>query len=268
MKEPSIRTDHANDDKTISPDVLLAYEQKAQEMWKNEDPRDQYTYLISKLNCDYTLMEKVGIRDKNILNVGCSFPIDEVYFARKVSQWTGIDISAESLRVADYIIHKELHPDLAAKFNFKYADACELPFEDNIFDLSISMSTFDHLPSAYARQKAVDEMARTTKPGGHVIVTTPNWWCIPYALGIWKMTRDKTLHYGYVYLYNPIELRQAGVKAGLIPVNFASSIAPPKVWLPGYPFFIKYPAVVCFGLMRLFSYFGRRIGYAFVKPNN
>ena len=146
------------------------------------------------------------------------------------------------------------------------ADACDLPFEDDTFDVTVSMSTFDHLPTAEARQKAVDEMARTTKAGGHVIVTVANRWCLPYAAGIWKMMREKTLHYGYAYLFSPIEMRQIGERAGLVPVSFASSICPPDVWLPGYPAVVRWPAQVEFRLHRAFGYFGRRLGYAFEKP--
>lgn len=248
-----------------SPSALAAYEEKA-EHFEEDDPRDQYTYLYSKMCCDYALMERVGVENKSILNVGCSFPIDEIYYARKVQRWTAVDISPASLEAAAAILHRELHPDLAAHFAFQYADACDLPFDDDTFDLSLSMSTFDHLPTAEARQKAVDEMARTTRPGGYVIVTVANWWCLPYAAGIWKMMRDKTLHYGYAYLFSPPEIRGIGRRAGLEPVHFASSIAVPNVWLPGYPFFIRWPAAVAFRLIRLWGYFGRRIGYAFRKP--
>lgn len=249
-----------------SPDVLAAYEQKANEAWVGKDPREQYTYMISKMHADYTLMEKVGVENKYILNVGCSFPIDEIYYARKIARWVSVDISPKTLQVAEDILRREIHPNLASKFVFQYGDACNLPFDDNTFDVSVSMSTFDHLPTAYARQKSVDEMARTTKRGGYVIVTVANWWNLPYAAGIWKMTRDKTLHYGYAYLFSPIEIRRIGIKAGLKPVHFASSIAPPQVWLPGYPFFIRYPAAATFKLIHLAGYFGRRIGYAFLKP--
>jgi SAM-dependent methyltransferase len=128
------------------------------------------------------------------------------------------------------------------------------------------MSTVDHIPTAAAREKAVSEMARTTKPGGHVIVTVPNRWCLPYAAGVSKMAREQTLHYGYVHLFSPREIRQIGEEAGLRPVAFRSSISSPEVWLAGYPFFVRWPARLAFGGLRVGGYFGRRVGYAFEKP--
>jgi SAM-dependent methyltransferase len=245
--------------------ALESYEELGARM-EEHDPRDQYTYMYSKLRSDYTLMEFVGVEGKSVLNVGCSFPVDELYYARKIGSWVAIDLSPQSLEGAEKILRRELHPDLAAKFSFKLADACDLPFEDGTFDVSVSMSTFDHIPSAEARQKAVDEMARTTKPGGHVIVTVANKWNLPYAAGIWKMMREKTLHYGYAYLFTPIEIRKIGERAGLRPVSFASSISPPDVWLPGYPAIVRWPAELEFRLHRAAGYLGRRVGYAFEKP--
>ncbi len=245
--------------------ALASYEKLGSHL-DEHDPRDQYTYMTSKFRSDYTLMEQVGVEGKHVLNVGCSFPVDELYYARKVGRWVSIDLSQQSLAAAEAILHKELHPDLAQKFSFRLADACDLPFEDNTFDLSVSMSTFDHIPSAEGRQKAVDEMARTTKPGGHVVVTVANWWCLPYAAGIWKMTREKTLHYGYAYLFSPIEIRKIGERSGLRPLYFASSIAAPNVWLPGYPAVVRWPARLVFRFLGVLGYFGRRVGYVFEKP--
>jgi SAM-dependent methyltransferase len=250
---------------TRSEAAIASYEALADDFESN-DPRDMYTYLQSKLRSDYTLMERVGVDGKSVLNVGCSFPIDELYYARKAGSWVAIDLSPTSLEAAEAILKRELHPDLAAHFTFRLADACDLPFDDDTFDLSISMSTFDHLPTAEARQKAVDEMARTTKQGGHVIVTVANRWCLPYALGIRKMMREKTLHYGYAYLFSPTEIRKIGEAAGLKPISFASSIAGPDVWLPGYPFFIRWPAQLVFKALKIAGYLGRRVGYAFEKP--
>ena len=250
--------------KSSSEAALESYEKLGARM-EEHDPRDQYTYMYSKLRSDYTLMEFVGVEGKSILNVGCSFPVDELYYARKIESWTAIDLSLQSIDGAERILRGELHPDLAAKFRFQQADACDLPFEDGTFDVTLSMSTLDQMPPE-SHQKAVDEMARTTKPGGHVIVTVANKWNPPYAAGIRKMTREKTLHYGYAYLFTPIEIRKIGECAGLRPVSFASSIAPPDVWLPGYPAIVRWPAELEFRLHRAAGYLGRRVGYAFEKP--
>jgi SAM-dependent methyltransferase len=248
-----------------SAEALAAYEELGSHLDQN-DPRYQYTYMTSKFRSDYTLMDKVGVDGKYVLNVGCSFPVDELYYAHKVGRWVAVDLSPRSLEGAAEIVNRELHPDLARKFSFKVADATDLPFDDDTFDLSICMSTIDHLPSAEARRKAVEEMARTTKPGGHVVVTVPNRWDLPYAAGVRKMMRDKTLHYGYAYLFSPIEIRKIGERAGLKPIHFASCVAPPEVWIDGYPALIRWPAKGVFRLIEVAGYFGRRVGYAFEKP--
>src|SRR5258708_5247268 len=245
--------------------ALASYEDLGARM-NEHDPRDQYTYMYSKLRSDYTLMEFVGMEGKSVLNVGCSFPVDEIYYARKIGSWMAIDLSPQSIEGAESILRRELHPDLADKFSFKVADACALPFEDGTFDVSVSMSTIDHIPSGEARQKAVDEMARTTKPGGHVIITVPNWGHPPYAAGIWKMTKEKTLHYGYAHLFSPIEIRKMAERNGLRPVRFASSIAPlDDVWLPGYPAPVRWGAKLEFRIPRTLCYHGRRVGLWLVK---
>ena len=236
---------------------------------QQHDPREQYTYMTSKMRSDYTLMERIGVEGKSVLNIGSSFPIDEIYYARKIGSWVGIDLSPQSIEGAQTILERELHPDLAKKFTFKVADACDLPFEDDSFDIALNMSTIDHIPSPEARQKAVDEMARTTKPGGHVILTVAQL-VVPAlrrrhpedAAG-----EDAALRLHHHVLADPRSGR-SGRLAGLRPVSFASSISPPDVWLPGYPVVIRWPAKATFAAIRGMSYFGRRIGYAFEKPRN
>ncbi len=246
--------------------ALAAYDELGDHFAEN-DPRDLYTYMASKFRSDYTLMEHVGVDGKSVINIGCSFPIDELYYARKVGHWTAIDLSESSLDGAREIIERELHPDLAKKFTFQVADACDLPFPDNTFDMAVSMSTFDHIPSAEGRQKAVDEVARTVKLGGHVIITVPNRWCLPYLAGVRKMMREKTLHYGYAYLFSPLEIRKMAEQAGLRPVAFASSIGPPDhVFIDGYPVAIRVPAKLAFRALHMAGYVGRRVGYVFEKP--
>lgn len=49
------------------------------------------------------------------------------------------------------------------------ADACELPFKDNIFDLVICQFGFMFFPN---KQKAMDEAYRVLKPGGKLLYNT------------------------------------------------------------------------------------------------
>ena len=101
--------------KSKSEAAHSAYEELGTRFEEN-DPREQYTYMYSKLRSDYTLMEKVGMDGKSVLNVGCSFPIDEIYYARKIGHWTAIDLSPQSIEGAEQILKREVdakaHADL------------------------------------------------------------------------------------------------------------------------------------------------------------
>ena len=50
-------------------------------------------------------------------------------------------------------------------------DACSLNIPDNSFDVVISSECIEHVPDP---AKALREMARVLKPGGLIVVTTPN----------------------------------------------------------------------------------------------
>ena len=55
--------------------------------------------------------------------------------------------------------------------HFEVMDATNLRFDDHFFDKIISLETIEHL-TGY--QKMVAEFSRVTKPGGTVIISTPN----------------------------------------------------------------------------------------------
>ena len=69
-------------------------------MKSERDPRDSWDYILSKMQTDYRLLSKINIRGKTILNIGCGYPIDEIYFASKVAKWVSIDISPETIKKA------------------------------------------------------------------------------------------------------------------------------------------------------------------------
>ncbi len=51
--------------------------------------------------------------------------------------------------------------------------ATELPFSDNYFDVLTSMETLEHIPQKL-QEKCIEEFHRVLKPGGQLIISTPN----------------------------------------------------------------------------------------------
>jgi 2-polyprenyl-3-methyl-5-hydroxy-6-metoxy-1,4-benzoquinol methylase len=60
----------------------------------------------------------------------------------------------------------------AERICWQQADIQALPFENNLFDTVVSCETIEHVPNP---RLAVDELARVLKPGGRLILTTPNY---------------------------------------------------------------------------------------------
>ncbi|MFH1626390.1 MAG: methyltransferase domain-containing protein [Pseudomonadota bacterium] len=54
---------------------------------------------------------------------------------------------------------------------FIVADATELPFPDNLFDIVIAPSVIEHIPE---QRKAISEMSRVCRMGGRIIISTDN----------------------------------------------------------------------------------------------
>jgi len=55
---------------------------------------------------------------------------------------------------------------------WRVADIQQLPFADDTFDTVISCETIEHVPDP---ARAVRELARVLKPGGRLLLTTPNY---------------------------------------------------------------------------------------------
>ena len=52
----------------------------------------------------------------------------------------------------------------------RIADACDLPYEDNFFDIVVSFDVFEHIEND---TKAVSEVYRTLKKGGALVYSVP-----------------------------------------------------------------------------------------------
>jgi SAM-dependent methyltransferase len=82
---------------------------------------------------------------------------------------TGCDFSLTALRAASA---KFSTPEIPASTALIQADAQNLPFADDSFDLLVSCETVEHLPDI---RRGFCEMYRVTRPGGKLLLTTPNY---------------------------------------------------------------------------------------------
>lgn len=237
-------------------DVIAAYDKLA-DRFSTKDLRDRWDYLFSKLTTDHYLLSKVDLNNKKVLNIGCSQPIDEIIYARKVREWVAIDLSEISIRKAQEMIERELSSELAKKISFKVCGVQNLPFEDERFDVVVSFSTLDHIPDPKNRAKAINEISRVTRTGGHVVITVPNRWNLLYYLWSRRAQKKRTAYFGYEYCFSPWELKKLIRKYNLEPIEFASNfIISPQIWLP----FLK-------KLFFVSEYLGFRMGYLAEKIN-
>jgi len=105
-----------------------------------------------------------------VLDVGCGVGATSVYLAKQVGcRVMGVDILPRMVDRAQELADKQEVSHLVA---FREADAQELPFPDNHFDVVITESV-----TAFPedKQRAVKEYARVLKPGGYLGLNESTW---------------------------------------------------------------------------------------------
>jgi SAM-dependent methyltransferase len=99
-----------------------------------------------------------------MLDAGCGTGVFTTDFLAAGAAVTGLDVSREMLRGA-------LKKTAGLPFSPVQADMRFLPFKDDCFDKSVSITALEFIEDA---QTAVDELFRVTRPGGIVVVATLN----------------------------------------------------------------------------------------------
>jgi SAM-dependent methyltransferase len=101
-------------------------------------------------------------RGRDVLEVGCGIGTDAARFARAGASYTGVDATAIAIELAQERFRQD---DFEG--SFQVAEAADLPFPDNSFDLVYSHGVIHHI---HKTEEAIAEMARVVRPGGMVLV--------------------------------------------------------------------------------------------------
>ncbi len=111
-----------------------------------------------------------GLRNKQVLDFGCGSGALSVGMALAGAEVTALDPTLASLEATR---HRATYFGVRARLRpVAYAPRPRLPFRGHSFDLVITNSVMEFIPTG--RQQYVEEMIRVLKPGGLLVVSTEN----------------------------------------------------------------------------------------------
>lgn len=142
-------------------------------VWKQSHKTGSYSYTASRIE---RALDKIGHYVKKgilfrpgerVLEAGCGDGLI-ILTLRKLFrvEGHGVDFSSAALDQSEKLMTK-----LDEKFSFRLADIRQLPYADNYFDKVISLGVVEHMEDP---MPAIRELQRVLRPGGQLILMTPN----------------------------------------------------------------------------------------------
>ena len=155
------------------------------------------TYKINRRQAQIDLIEELLIwarvkSAQKIIDVGCGIGGSTLYLAQKF-QATANGITLSPVQ-ASRATERAKAADLQERVQFQVANALNMPFEDNSFDLVWSLESGEHMPD---KTKFLQECYRVLQPGGTLILAT---WCHrPTNSLAGELTPDEKRHLEEIY---------------------------------------------------------------------
>ncbi len=144
------------------------------------------------------------IRGVLILDVGCGGGALRSFVAPMFDRYVGVDL----IRYASFPAECEFHP---ADLNQR------LPLPDALADAVVAAEIIEHLENPRALMR---ELVRVTRPGGAVVVTTPNQLSVLSLLtliGKSRFAMFQDVHYpAHLTALLEVDLRRMAAEAGLV----------------------------------------------------
>jgi SAM-dependent methyltransferase len=120
-------------------------------------------------------------RGLRVLEIGCGLGTDGAQFTKAGADYTGVDLTNAAIELA-----RERFELFGLTGKFQVADAENLDFPDESFDVVYSHGVLHHTPDIDA---AVQELHRVLKPGGRAIVMLYHRGSYNYRIGIRVLRR-------------------------------------------------------------------------------
>lgn len=113
------------------------------------------------------------LRGLDVLEIGCG----NGAFARELVERGAVLVAADFSPSAV----AQARAEVPATCEVMIADVQDLPFPSGRFDLVVSLETLEHVPFP---ERGLAELVRVTRPGGRLIITTPNYLSL---MGLWRV---------------------------------------------------------------------------------
>jgi len=147
--------------------------------WRDVYQTDTLSAFIyrARQSAVLSMVDKLGLPQwSHILEVGCGAGLTTVALANRGYRVNAVDTVEDML---DLTRQAADEAGLGANVETSLADICQLSFPSQHFELVVAVGV---LPWLEHPGKAMFELHRVTKPGGYVILTAANRWCLHQVL--------------------------------------------------------------------------------------
>jgi arsenite methyltransferase len=131
---------------------------------------------VGKLRLRDKILRSIPWRgDERVLDVGCGHGLMLLGAAKRLTAGRayGVDIWSQADQASNSVeatLENARREGVSERIEIKNADARELPFADNSFDVVLSSLAIHNIYDPAGREKAIREIARVLKPRGRFVI--------------------------------------------------------------------------------------------------
>ncbi len=148
-------------------------------------------------------LDIIGFKEGiEILDVGCGVGAQVIELAHLGANCAGIDVDKDAIRVVN-----QVRDDFGLNLKGIHGNACDMPFEDETFDVVMSQEFFEHVPDF---ETGMREQIRVLKTGGKLVIEQSNFLdpFVLYGLLVKYPLRTKGQYGGIKWLFTKGRVRE------------------------------------------------------------